>query len=93
MEPALRKTLTNLQLEYVDLFVIDMPVRIRQGGTLKREDRLPLILESTWQQMEDVQKKGLAKAIGVRWALRLSSTSQEASCFCLGRSCFSSSTL
>jgi len=65
---ALRTSLENLQLEYVDLYLIHWPLRVRKGFSFpifKEEDFLPLDLESTWQGMEQCVHLGLTKAIGV----------------------------
>ncbi|KAE8036943.1 hypothetical protein FH972_009574 [Carpinus fangiana] len=66
--PALHKTLNNLKLEYVDLYLIHWPVSIKPGAyelPLKKEDLLPIDFKSVWEAMEECQKLGLAKSIGV----------------------------
>lgn len=67
---ALKKTLADLKLEYLDLYLIHWPVSLKQGATppLKADDfysleKKPLI--DTWKGMEDAAKQGLAKNIGV----------------------------
>ncbi|XP_057868588.2 NADPH-dependent aldo-keto reductase, chloroplastic-like [Cryptomeria japonica] len=65
---AINNSLKNLQLEYVDLYLIHWPVKMRETSTLsqpKEEDFLPLDIKSTWQGMEQCMKMGLSKAIGV----------------------------
>lgn len=65
---ALRTSLKNLQLDYVDLYLIHWPVRLRKEASFpipKEEDFLPLDLESVWQGMEQCVHLGLTKAIGV----------------------------
>ncbi|GLJ48220.1 hypothetical protein SUGI_1018200 [Cryptomeria japonica] len=64
---AITKSLKNLQLEYVDLYLVHWPLRLRKGHTLplKEEDFLPLDIKSTWQGMEKCFELGLTKAIGV----------------------------
>lgn len=65
---ALRTSLKNLQLEYVDLYLIHWPLRLRKGASFPipvENDFLPLDLESTWQGMEQCVHLGLTKAIGV----------------------------
>ncbi|KAL4316610.1 hypothetical protein AHAS_Ahas15G0302300 [Arachis hypogaea] len=66
--PALKKSLQRLGLEYVDLYLIHFPVRLRKGvtGTKFMEgDILPLDIKGTWEDMELCSKLGLAKSIGV----------------------------
>ncbi|TJX41480.1 aldo/keto reductase [Soehngenia saccharolytica] len=64
---AITKSLKNLQLEYLDLYLIHWPVRLRKGHTLppREEDFLPLDIKSTWQGMEKCYELGLTKAIGL----------------------------
>ncbi|CAL5027225.1 unnamed protein product [Urochloa decumbens] len=65
--PALRQTLQNLQMEYVDLHLIHWPVALEPGPITfpaKREDAVPLDIEGVWRAMEECQRLGLAKAIG-----------------------------
>ncbi|XP_057823245.2 non-functional NADPH-dependent codeinone reductase 2 [Cryptomeria japonica] len=65
---AIKDSLINLQLEYVDLFLIHWPIKLRTEiplTPLKEEDFLPLDIKSTWQGMEQCMEMGLTKAIGV----------------------------
>lgn len=68
--PALERTLADLRLEYLDLFLIHWPVALRPGiefpGT--PDDFLPpedAPLAETWAGMEDAVDKGLCRHIGV----------------------------
>lgn len=66
---ALKKTLSDLQLEYLDLYLIHWPVAFKHGvQPQSSEDFLSLeevpIIE-TWTKMEEAVKLGLTKHIGV----------------------------
>ncbi|XP_057966270.1 non-functional NADPH-dependent codeinone reductase 2-like [Malania oleifera] len=66
--PALRNSLKNLGMEYIDLFLIHWPVSLKpgkQGVPMTKEDLLPMDLGSVWAAMEECQELGLAKSIGV----------------------------
>lgn len=70
VRPALERTLKNLQLEHLDLYLIHWPVSFRADVTFpKRSDQyispedLPII--ETWKAMEKMVKKGLCRHIGV----------------------------
>ncbi|XP_051217582.1 deoxymugineic acid synthase 1-D [Lolium perenne] len=66
--PSLRESLQNLQMEYVDLYLIHWPVCMKPGPGVfpaKREDAVPFDFEGVWREMEECQRLGLAKAIGV----------------------------
>lgn len=70
VQPALEQTLSDLQLDYLNLYLIHWPVALKKGTGIPQSpddlislDQLPL--ETTWQAMEDLVEKGLCRHIGV----------------------------
>lgn len=58
----------NLQMEYIDLYLIHWPISIKAGKSdipIAKDDLLPLDFKSVWEAMEECQRLGLTKAIGV----------------------------
>ena len=70
VEPALRRTLSDLGLDYLDLYLIHWPLAFKKGVSMPRSaDDLvslqDLPLEMTWKIMEDMAAKKLVRHIGV----------------------------
>lgn len=71
VEHAIRQSLNNLGLEYLDLYLIHWPIAYKEGDELfpKNPDGSPLLSNTdyldTWKGMEAVMKKGLTKNIGI----------------------------
>ncbi len=70
VEPALQDTLTSLQLDYLDLYLIHWPIAHKPGVTFSEtaDGFLPIEdmpIEDTWKAMEACVDKGLVKHIGV----------------------------
>lgn len=70
VEAAIRKSLSDLQLDYLDLYLIHWPVAYKSGREQASEasdlvslNELPLNV--TWKAMEQILKKGLTRHIGV----------------------------
>nr|CAB3499956.1 unnamed protein product [Digitaria exilis] len=60
----------NLCMEYVDLYLIHHPVSQRPpkddgNMVLVKEDLVEMDMKGVWEEMEECQRRGLAKAIGV----------------------------
>nr|XP_010593619.1 alcohol dehydrogenase [NADP(+)] isoform X3 [Loxodonta africana] len=71
VEPALRKTLADLQLEYLDLYLMHWPYAFEQGdnpfpknadGTIRYD---PTHYKETWKALETLVAKGLVRALGL----------------------------
>jgi diketogulonate reductase-like aldo/keto reductase len=71
IEVACKQTLQDLQLEYLDLYLMHWGIAFVHGGELEPigEDGIvqaaPVSIQETWQAMEKLVEKGLVKSIGV----------------------------
>ncbi|MFP4089931.1 MAG: aldo/keto reductase [Cyclobacteriaceae bacterium] len=68
--PALKQTLNDLQLTYLDLYLVHWPVVLKEGVGFPEGPQDFLSLEEvpifeTWQGMEEAKESGLARHIGV----------------------------
>jgi len=70
VQPALEQTLRDLQIDYLDLYLIHWPVALRpeigfpqKGDEFLSLEEAPLI--DTWRAMESCKEQGLSKHIGV----------------------------
>jgi alcohol dehydrogenase (NADP+) len=70
VRPALKATLNDLQLDYLDLYLMHWPVALKSGSTMPdgpddilSPEELPLA--TTWDAMESLVDDGLVRHIGV----------------------------
>ena len=71
VEPALDASLKDLEMDYVDLFLMHWPVAFKSGNTLSPKDKdgkreienIPYL--DTWKAMEKLVKTGKTKAVGI----------------------------
>ncbi len=70
VQPALEVTLSDLQIDYIDLYLVHWPIALRpdvifpaKGDEFLSLEEIPL--HDTWQAIEACQDKGLCRHIGV----------------------------
>lgn len=66
--PALQKSLRTLELEYLDLFMIHWPIATKPGKVVFPIEVSQIVefdMKGVWGSMEECQRLGLTKAIGV----------------------------
>ncbi|PKI77131.1 hypothetical protein CRG98_002634 [Punica granatum] len=66
--PAIQNSIRNLQLDYLDLYLIHWPISCKPGTyahPVDEEDLMPMDFKAVWAAMEECQRRGLTKSIGV----------------------------
>uniref|UniRef100_A0A1Y1LLL2 NADP-dependent oxidoreductase domain-containing protein n=1 Tax=Photinus pyralis TaxID=7054 RepID=A0A1Y1LLL2_PHOPY len=70
VEPAFRRCLKELGVDYLDLYLLHWPMGFKEGDDLNPADANGIIptdydYVDTWKAIEEVYKKGLIKSIGI----------------------------
>ena len=63
VEKACKKTLSDLGLKYLDLYLMHWGIAFRKNSDNTKPAPIPI--QETWQAMEKLVKKGLVKSIGI----------------------------
>nr|BDE26437.1 aldo-keto reductase [Dahlia pinnata] len=66
--PAIKQSLKNLAVEYVDLYLIHWPLKLIQEEIkfpIPNECIAAIDIKAVWEEMEECQNLGLTKSIGV----------------------------
>ncbi|CAL1701603.1 unnamed protein product [Somion occarium] len=65
IEPALDETLTRLNTEYLDLYLIHWPIAFKKGSNNVLDKELTANPYPTWQKLEELVDKGKIRNIGI----------------------------
>ncbi|CAN2391446.1 aldo-keto reductase family 1 [Pristimantis euphronides] len=71
VRPALEKSMKDLQLDYMDLFIIHSPIELKPGDDLFPTDENGKLIyhntdiRDTWKALEECKDAGLVRSIGV----------------------------
>ncbi|XP_021731293.1 aldose reductase-like [Chenopodium quinoa] len=67
VRPTFENTLKKLQLDYLDLYLIHWPFRLKEGASMppKAGDVLEFDMKGVWREMERLVADGLVRDIGI----------------------------
>ncbi|XP_038637047.1 aldo-keto reductase family 1 member D1-like isoform X1 [Scyliorhinus canicula] len=71
VRPSLEKSLKLLNFDYIDLYIIELPLAFKPGDVIYPRDENgkylyhPTDLCATWEALEELKDSGLVKSIGV----------------------------
>ncbi|XP_020295785.1 1,5-anhydro-D-fructose reductase-like, partial [Pseudomyrmex gracilis] len=69
--PTCKQSLTNLGLDYIDLYLVHWPFAFKEGDNMWPQDDNGKLIESdtdyleTWKGMEECVRQGLTRSIGI----------------------------